>query len=295
VLIGVLLARNLLVGMARRGKRAEGEEQDRKALALDEKLVADFPDVPAYRRDLARCHNALGNLLQDLGKRAEVEEQFRKALALNEKLVADFPGVPAYRVGLGGSYCNKGGLVLAGGKPADSLAWFQKAIDSLRPVHEEEPQDVDAKEFLRNSHGNRAHAYDRLERFVDAVKEWDRAVELSKEPEQPWMRVLRANSKVRAGLVAEAVAEVAELTKSPSWFAGKWYNSACVYAIASGKSADRKMEYADRAMECLRNAVKAGFKNAATLKQVKDFDALRDRADFGQLLTELEKTTAPKK
>jgi hypothetical protein len=94
--------------------------------------------------------------------------------------------------------------------------------------------------------------------------------------------------------VAEAVAEVADLTKSPNSSAGQWYNFACVYAVASGKSADRKMEYADRAMELLRTAVNAGFKDAAHLKQDRDLDPLRDRADFRQLLAELEKTTAPK-
>jgi hypothetical protein len=53
------------------------------------------------------------------------------------------------------------------------------------------------------------------------------------------------NSRLRTGLVAEAVAEVAGLTKSSDWNPGQWYNFACVYAVASGKLSDKKQEYAD--------------------------------------------------
>jgi hypothetical protein len=40
--------------------------------------------------------------------------------------------------------------------------------------------------------------------------------------------------------VAVAVAEVAKLAKLASWNAGQWYDFACVYALASTKSAAKK-------------------------------------------------------
>ena len=88
--------------------------------------------------------------------------------------------------------------------------------------------------------------------------------------------------------MAEAVAEVAELTKSTFWPAPGWYDFACVYAVASGKFADKKVEYAERAVELLQKAVKAGWKDAAHMKKDSDFDSLRDRADFQKLLADLE-------
>ena len=42
-------------------------------------------------------------------------------------------------------------------------------------------------------------------------------------------------------------------------------------------------------LELLRKAVKAGYKDAAHMKQDKDLDLLRDREDFKKLLAELEK------
>ena len=96
-------------------------------------------------------------------------------------------------------------------------------------------------------------------------------------------------------MVTEAVAEAAELTKSSNWNVGQWYDFACVYAVASGKIADKKAEYADRAMALLQQAVKAGWKDAAHLKTDTDLDPLRDRADFMKLVADLEKRFPPPK
>jgi serine/threonine protein kinase/tetratricopeptide (TPR) repeat protein len=282
----------LLVGL---GKRAEAEEQYRKALVIQEKLAADFPAVPAYRSGLAGSHTNLGLLLDGLGKRAEAEEQYRKRLALREKLAADFPAVPEYRIELGGNYCNFGILVRDGGKPADSLAWFDKAIKTLRPVHESDPRAVTAKLFLQTSHSGRAIAHDSLGRHTEAVKDWDKTVELSPPPEQPTHRASRAISLLHAGKVAQAVAEVAELTKLPAGNADQWYNFACFYAVASGKVMNKKVEYADQAMELLQKAVQAGWKDAAHMKKDTDLAPLRNREDFKKLLTDLEAKTSEKK
>jgi tetratricopeptide (TPR) repeat protein len=194
-------------------------------------------------------------------------------MAIQEKLAAEFPAVPAYCVALGGSYCNFGRLVSAGGKPYDSLEWFAKAMGALRPIHEQEPHEVTARQFLRASHWNRAIAYDRLRRYTEAVRDWDKAIELSPKEEQPGLRAARTTSRLQIGEVAKAVAEADELTKSRNWNADQWYDFACVYSVASSKIAVRKDEYADRAMELLQQAVKAGYKNAAHMQ--KDTDLTR--------------------
>jgi tetratricopeptide (TPR) repeat protein len=280
---------NLLADL---GKQAEAEQRYRQALALQEKLAADFPAVPQYRQDLASSHDNLGLLLASLGKRPEAEQEYRQALALREKLAADFPAVPAYQVELGGNYCNFGHLIREGGRASDSLVWFAKAIRTLTAVYEQDRQLVKAKRFLGNSHAGRAIAYDRLHQFGEALKDWDRAVELSQPQQQPQARASRATTRVNAGQVAEAVAEVAALTKSSAWSAGQWYDFACVYALASAKNADRKQAYADRALELLRRAVQAGWNNAALMRKDTDLDPLRGREDFRELLRKLEKGAA---
>src|SRR5262249_23199781 len=157
------------------GKRPEAEGQYRKALAIQEKLADDFPDVPEYRRHLSNCHNNLGNLLGLLGKRPEAKEQLGKALAIRQELDDEFPDVPAYQIVLGGSFCNFGHLVGASGRPSESLVWFEKAIRTLKAAYEQDRRLADAQQFLRNSHLGRAIAYERLRKYAEAVKDWDRA------------------------------------------------------------------------------------------------------------------------
>jgi tetratricopeptide (TPR) repeat protein len=274
--------------LARMGRWADAEKELRQALAASEKLATEFPSVPDYRKFLARSHNNLGILLAKTRQWAQAEKQQRQALAVKEKLAAEFPALPEYQMELGASYGSLADLMRLNGQPADSLEWFQKAIDTLRPVHQQEPRNADARRFLRSSYAGRATAYDKLQKHADAEKDWDKAIELSPSEEQPGVRAFRATSLANAGRLAEAVTEVAELTKSATWSPAQWYDFACVYALASGKIADKKREYADRAMGLLQKAVHAGFSDAAHMKQDHDLDPLRERADFKALAGKLQ-------
>jgi serine/threonine protein kinase/Tfp pilus assembly protein PilF len=279
--------------LAGRGKEPEAEEQHRLTLAIQEKLAADFPLVPDYRLRLAGSHNHLGTLLYQFGKGPAAEEQYRQAMAILEILVAEFPAVPAYQIELGGSSCNLGNLVSASGRPSESLAWFEKAIRTLTAVYKQDRRLVMAKQFLRNSHLARSMTYERLQNYAEAIKDRDKAIELSANEEQPGLRAQRATLRLLAGQVAEAVAEVTELSQTPRWSAAQWYDFACVCAVASSKSTDKKEEYTDRAMALLQQAVKAGFSDAAHMAKDPDLDSLRGRDDFKKLLGELTKKTRP--
>jgi hypothetical protein len=113
-------------------------------------------------------------------------------------------------------------------------------------------------------------------------------------------RASRAISRFKAGQLSAAVAEIAELTAAGSnktelatVNGDLWYSFGCVYAVASAKVADKKEEYAKRAVELLHQAVKAGYKDYPHMTRDSDLDPLRDREDFKKLMAELEK--APKK
>jgi tetratricopeptide (TPR) repeat protein len=267
---------------------AEAEAEYRQGLALLEKLVADFPANPNYRRELAHNYNNLGLLLVELKQWAEAEGQYRRGLALLEQLAADSPDVTDHRVELGVVYINFSAFLYNRSRPDDSRAWCQKAIDALRPIYERGPPAVKAKEALRNGYWRRAIAHDRMQKFAEAAADWDRATELSKVEERPQFRVCRATSLLNAGHGAEAVAEIAGLSKPPHGNARQWYDLACLYAVASGKIEDKKREYADRAMESLEQAVEAGYKNAGHVKTDTDLAPLRGRDDFKKLLADLE-------
>jgi serine/threonine protein kinase/tetratricopeptide (TPR) repeat protein len=283
---------NLGVLLAGLRKSREAEAAYRQALKIQEKLVADFPAVPEYRNNLARFHNNLGMLLAGLGKRPEAEAACRQALIHLEKLAADFPALPGYRVGLGASQSNFGDFQRSNQQPEQSLPWFARGIETLEGVLRQMKVDATAQQFLRNAHWGRAVALDDLKRHAEAAKDWDKAVELSTEPQRTGIRMSRAASRVRAGQVDVAIQEAEELVKYAD--ASTLYAAACVFALAadrrdeSGGSLSRE-QCAQRAVALLQQVVARGWKDPKHM-MTKDDDlrALRQRDDFKKLLAELE-------
>jgi tetratricopeptide (TPR) repeat protein len=280
---------NLGIVLKKQRQVEKSVEHFHKALAVQQKLADEFPSVPDYRYNLAGSHTNLGDVLALVGERTKSAEHYLKGSAIQERLAEDFPDRPAYQSDLGMSCCNYGRLLLGSGKLADSLPWFDKAIRALNKVHQQNPRAMNPRLLLCNSHMGRASAHDRMGKHAEAIKDWTRAVELSPSEEQWRFRVHRADSRVRAGQVAEAISEVADLRMSATVGVDQWYDFACIYSVASGKDAEKKQEYAESAMRCLRHAVQAGFKDAAHMAKDKDLDVLRSRDDFKKLLESLAK------
>jgi hypothetical protein len=73
------------------------------------------------------------------------------------------------------------------------------------------------------------------------------------------------------------------------------YNAACVFALSastSGLDSERAAQYAARAMELVRKAVDKGYPDPKEIMSDQGLLCLRERADFKQLLSEVEKKTA---
>jgi eukaryotic-like serine/threonine-protein kinase len=283
---------NVLAGCE---KREEAVLFYREASRLQKTLADRFPKVADYQESLADTHNGLGIVLSELGRHKEALPEYVASRDARKKLAEQFPAIPRFQVDLGGSYCNFGNLLRDQGQPADSVKWLDLAVQTLQEVHRKEPKDSRAKEYLRNSHIGRAQAFDQLKKHEQASKDWELVLELSPAAQRPYFRATRVLSRFQSGLIAEAVAELGELTKSETWSWIEWYNFACLYALASSKIADKKGEYEERAVELLRKSVKAGFKEVAHLKHDPSLNALRERDDFKTLLAELEKKFPPAK
>jgi tetratricopeptide (TPR) repeat protein len=71
------------------------------------------------------------------------------------------------------------------------------------------------------------------------------------------------------------------------------YNVACMHARLISKASERDKE-ADVAMEWLKKAIAAGYKDLGLVKTDTDLDPLRGREDFKKLLAELEAASKKK-
>ena len=303
------------------GKRAEAEAEYRQALAIKEKLAADFPSVPAYRRDLAVSYNSLGRLLASIGKQMEAEAETRRALGIQEKLAADFPAVPDYRQDLGRSHNNLGNIVAGFGKRTEAEAEYRQALAIQEKLAAEFPAVPAHRQDLARSHNNLGNIVAGFGKRTEAEAEYRQALTIQEKLAADFPEVLAFRKDVAMfhnnfglllvvlGKRAEAEAEyrqalaireklAADFPAAPQYRAEisqTSYNFACFYAIASGKRADKKQEYADRGMELLHKAVKAGYNDAANMAKDTDLDPIRDRADFKKLLASLPKPKGPSK
>jgi serine/threonine protein kinase len=88
------------------GRNQEAELRYAKAAAIREQLVADYPNVPQYRAELATTFNNLAGLLQVFQQYSQSSELHTKALALRRSLMAEFPKTPSYRANVALSHNN---------------------------------------------------------------------------------------------------------------------------------------------------------------------------------------------
>ena len=219
---------------------------------------------------------------------ADAAHDWEKALEL-----ATLDKVSDIRISLGVSTSNHAYHLFKEDKLAESLEWYDKAVGISAEVVRRSPANNTARLVFRNSHWGRALVHDQLARPADADRDWDNAVEFATDKDRTAIRAKRADSRLRAGRVAEAVAEVAELAKADGWGGDDWYNFACVYAVASGKVEGKRDEYAARAVELLRRAVAAGYDDRPHMLQDADLDPIRRRADYRALVAEM-RARAPK-
>jgi tetratricopeptide (TPR) repeat protein len=274
------------------GKRTEAEDEFRQALTLLKQLAADFPKVPGYRESLAQIHQSLGRMRAALDQRTEAEAEFRQACALLKQLATDSPNVPSHQWQLGELYGLLGKITWEhNDRPAEGLPWFDQAIEVLAPLVEREPRLAPARLFLCDSHRNRAVVLIQLERFADATRDWDRALELADGTQRVGIRLGRAYGMARFEPM-KAVAEAeAVLQANPPW--GTFYNAACVYAVSSARIQDAALsdQYAARAVALLRQARDEGYlkvpAHAERVKKDADLESLRGRTDFQELLAEI--------
>jgi tetratricopeptide (TPR) repeat protein len=127
------------------GRSKEAEDAFRQGLLLQEKLVADYPDVPYYRMMLGNLNLFLGDLLSGTERRAAGEAAYRKALSSYEKLRTEFPRMPVFREGTASAMVRLGTLLHASGNPQEAEKRFREA----RAIYDELLAEFPARVFYR--------------------------------------------------------------------------------------------------------------------------------------------------
>jgi eukaryotic-like serine/threonine-protein kinase len=117
--LGILLSQT--------GRPSEAEAEQRKAVALYEKLTAENPESLNHRYGLAGALYYLGDVIRPLGRAAEARKVYERAIAIHERLAKD-SSKPWFRSLLAHSLRRHGLAVRDLGDPAQAAADVQRAL-----------------------------------------------------------------------------------------------------------------------------------------------------------------------
>jgi serine/threonine protein kinase len=306
-----------------RGDYQEATALFQQSLKHWRKLAADFPAVPTYKINSARILDNLGLLLARTKRTQEAEDNHRAAVTLFKELAARYPKVPSYRQQLCVSLHNLGIVLMQTQRWDEAEAIFQEALAFGRRLVEENRDVREYRQDLGWRLSALGHLFAETGRPRQALTHHQEALAVrgrlaEQFPAVPgyrtevgWSRSSIQKllfARLRKGAMAKDAAvcrETAETWERLKWIdATSLYNAACMRAVSaaalratsqSPAVAHQADAEADRAMAWLKQAVAAGYNNAAHMAKDSALNDLRGREDFRRLMAELEAGPAEKK
>ncbi|HEV3162461.1 MAG TPA: tetratricopeptide repeat protein [Isosphaeraceae bacterium] len=246
------------------GQQTEALASHEQALAIREALASAHPSVSAYQRDLAISHNAMGSLLHRTGHPAEALVAYEQTIAIRETLVKTTPSVTRIQDDLAGSHVNIGDVFLTTGRPVEALAAYERAISIRAPLALANPSLPAYQNHLIDDYEHYAMARQTFGQPSEAVEPYHQIIAILEKLPQDSPNVLYAQASFHARLSVVALNE------------------------DSGLTAAEGLAEADRAANCLRRAVAAGFRDLMRLQSDRALDALRARPDVQTLVIDLK-------
>ncbi len=297
------------------GRAVDSRHAFEQAVRLRRDLLDRLPDRQRQKFKLASDLNSLGRFYHwQSGQKEQAEATLMEALALCEELVKDNPDVPEYQNELAHALQNLGQIHVPRGDHEVSLRYAQRSLPLLEQLSKDHPS---APEYQRRlvltltamvvANHNLRQPDKSLEIIKRARPIAEKLVET--HPDVPeyqgiltQLQVLYGGALSQLGSYAEAV-DAVEQALQRECCRDVLYNAACTYALAAGsvlqdsqiESEEReqlKSRYTERAMELLIKADSVGwFQGGSAVKSLAsdhDFDILRNRPDFQQLLEKVQ-------
>jgi serine/threonine-protein kinase len=252
--------RNLGAAQVKANELEAAEKHFRKAISVLEELVPKLPPSPPYYGDLIVNHQNLANLLTALDRPEDAIKSRTRVVELWEKLAAAYPTVAEFRRQLASSLHVLAKQLFENDDQAEALRDVRKAITRQQDLVRAAPADAAAAAKLLEY---------RLDLLFMLVETGDHAAAVSETNGLDSLKTPSAgrDNQQIAGLLARCVALVQKDGK-----------------LSEAHRQELARNYGDRAMAFLRRTREAGFTDVNALKNSRDFDPLRSREDFQQML-----------
>ena len=147
---------------------AKAEEDYRKALALWERQVTDFPDDMARRSHLAESHCGLARALQATGRKEDAAAHFGQSVRLQEQVVARPPVNPDHRGYLSATYNEYGRSLEHLSRAQEAEQQYRQSLRVSAELAEDFPHVPAYRDLWRNSYYSLSQILHRERRSGDA-------------------------------------------------------------------------------------------------------------------------------
>jgi serine/threonine protein kinase/tetratricopeptide (TPR) repeat protein len=269
---GVTLYRNSLAASHRDVGQAlqkldrldEARASFERSRVLQEELVKADPTVAQYQYDLAHCHFLAGDIHKEQAHRPEAVRAFRKAQELLEALIRRQPDNLDYSYILGLNLDSLGMTLQETGRTEEALVVLEQALAHQKTAYGKAPKVRHYRNALNKQYRHLAEVHRAAGRAAAAVEVSLRRRELWKGNGAELMDV--------AGDLARAAQAVGRDKAT----------------LSTEERAERE-RYHELALETLRQALAAGYKDSAALQSEPAFELLRPRADFQELVKGISK------
>jgi tetratricopeptide (TPR) repeat protein/predicted Ser/Thr protein kinase len=248
-----------LAGVLRLLRRtAESQQHYRQAIALRQKLVAEFPKLVDYPFQLAQSCRGLALLLRDTDRK-EAEKALHEEVRQYDRLIELKPEHHVYWNNRGVAYADLGQrdkaiadyskALQVGGGPKDAVVW-----------------------------SNRGFMYAVLGQWDKALADYSKALDMGAAKNAVvWFNRAQAHSALKQ--YDKAVADYSQALELQPAFVRAWIGRAAAHV---------KLNQPDKAVADLQQAVAKGLRDLDYLKKNADLEPLRSREDFRKLVDEVE-------
>ena len=197
------------LGLAIDNSLEEQERYCRRAVELAEKIIAEHPDVPQYRRTLARGLGNLANLAGARGRYDDAIALYTRAVELLEPVRLKEPTNARVCMSLAVSSSNKGSALFSLARFEEALAAFRRAEQFVEPLTREQPAVMEYQGLLSSVYQNIAAALGNLGRTEEASQYVRRQVAVldtlgARHPDRPDLKEKLALALMNSGIALHA-------------------------------------------------------------------------------------------
>jgi serine/threonine-protein kinase len=249
------------------GLYTEARKLHDEALALLKGLVAAGPgagQLTDWERALAGTHEDIGDVQALSDQPAAALQSYQEALPVRLRLAAANPAVTDYQGELAHTYFTLGQLQTRAGQPAAAAEAYQRAIERQRFIVVAAPDTADSPRLLGRQLAGLGAAQRALGQPAEARRSYREAADVLEKVPHP------------------AAADLYELAGA---------RAACGLLADDGEK-DRRRKDSEMALEALRRAVAAGYRDVERLEKDPEWDGLRSDPAFKKLAGDLRRLAA---